>query len=85
MVGDGVELRRELAVVGVGVLEVAVGEEPISNDLLRRANELRTMGLFRHFSDELLIPLAKIVVPGEADPNHTIFTEGEATREKDKQ
>jgi len=56
-------------------------DEPISDDLLRRANELRTMGLFRHFSDELLIPLARIVVPESVAVNHPIFTEDDASRD----
>ncbi len=33
------------------------------DDLLRRATELRSMALFRHFSDELIIPLAKLAQP----------------------
>ncbi len=61
--------------------DAATASESISNDLLLRANELRTMGLFRHFSDELLIPLAKIVVPGSVEANEAIFTEEDATRD----
>jgi len=59
----------------------SASDEPISDDLLLRANELRTMGLFRHFSDELLIPLARIVVPESVAVNHSIFTEGDASRD----
>ena len=59
----------------------SVADEPISDDLLLRANELRTMGLFRHFSDELLIPLARIVVPESVAVNHAIFTEDDASRD----
>ncbi len=56
-------------------------DEPISGDLLLRANELRNMGLFRHFSDELLIPLARIVVPESVAVNHAIFTEKDSSRD----
>ena len=59
----------------------SASDEPISDDLLLRANELRTMGLFRHFSDELLIPLARIVVPESIAVNHAIFTEDDASRD----
>jgi CRP/FNR family cyclic AMP-dependent transcriptional regulator len=61
--------------------ELSAGSEPISNDLLQRANELRTMGLFRHFSDELLIPLARIVVPESVAASQAIFVEDDATRD----
>ena len=41
-----------------------VGEIPTEQDnLLQRANELREMGLFRHFADDQLIALAKVVEP----------------------
>ena len=53
--------------------EHAASGEAISDDLLQRANELRTMGLFRHFSDELLIPLAKIVGAGRGRPEPDHF------------
>ncbi len=59
----------------------SAADEAISDDLLLRANELRTMGLFRHFSDELLIPLARIVVPESIAVNHAIFTEDDASRD----
>ncbi len=59
----------------------SAADEPLSDDLLLRANELRTMGLFRHFSDELLIPLARIVVPESVAVNHAIFTEDDASRD----
>jgi CRP-like cAMP-binding protein len=39
------------------------------------------MGLFRHFSDELLIPLARIVIPESVGANQAIFTEGEPNRD----
>jgi CRP-like cAMP-binding protein len=55
--------------------------DPISDDLLLRANELRTMGLFRHFSDELLIPLARIVVPEAVAADQSIFIEEEESRD----
>jgi CRP-like cAMP-binding protein len=52
-----------------------------SADLLRKANELRSMTLFRHFSDELIIPLAKIVVEESVGPGAVIFGEGDASRD----
>jgi len=59
----------------------SASDEPISDDLLLRANELRNMGLFRHFSDELLIPLARIVVPESVAVDHSIFTEEDTSRD----
>jgi CRP-like cAMP-binding protein len=59
----------------------AVHSQPVSDDLLRQANELRGMGLFRHFSDELLIPLARIMVPETFGNNDVIFTDGEESRD----
>ncbi|MDX2437163.1 MAG: cyclic nucleotide-binding domain-containing protein [Acidobacteriota bacterium] len=61
--------------------DVSSRNEPISDDLLLRANELRTMGLFRHFSDELLIPLARIVVPESVAAGEAVFTERDASRD----
>jgi len=61
--------------------DISAGSETISDDLLRRANELRRMGLFRHFSDELLIPLARIAVPESVAANQAIFTENNETRD----
>jgi len=55
--------------------------DSISDDLLLRANELRTMGLFRHFSDELLIPLARTVVSESIAANEVVFTEEDASRD----
>jgi CRP-like cAMP-binding protein len=55
--------------------------DSISDDLLLRANELRAMGLFRHFSDELLIPLARIVVPESVAANEVVFTEEDTSRD----
>jgi CRP-like cAMP-binding protein len=51
------------------------------DDLLRRATELRSMGLFRHFSDELIIPLAKIAVPRTFSANDVLFAENEESRD----
>ena len=53
----------------------------ISDDLLQRATELRTMSLFRHFTDELIIPVARLVVPSSFATDEVIFTEGEASRD----
>ena len=51
------------------------------DDLLRRATELRSMGLFRHFSDELIIPLAKLAAPSTFEANDIIFAEGDTSRD----
>jgi CRP-like cAMP-binding protein len=51
------------------------------DDLLRRATELRSMGLFRHFSDELIIPLAKLAEPRTFSANDILFAENEESRD----
>jgi CRP-like cAMP-binding protein len=51
------------------------------DDLLRRATELRSMGLFRHFSDELIIPLAKLAEPRTFSNNDVLFAENEESRD----
>ncbi len=53
----------------------------ISDDLLRRATELRSMSLFRHFTDELIIPIAKIAVASPFAVDEVIFAEGDTTRD----
>ena len=57
------------------------GGEQAGRDLLQRAGELRSMALFRHFTDELIIPLAKLVVPSSFADEELIFSEGDAGRE----
>ncbi|HSO23460.1 MAG TPA: cyclic nucleotide-binding domain-containing protein [Chondromyces sp.] len=52
-----------------------------ADDLLRRANELRSLSLFRHFSDDLIIPLARIVVPQQFAADEVIFEEAEESRD----
>jgi CRP/FNR family cyclic AMP-dependent transcriptional regulator len=59
----------------------ATAAENVDDDLLRRATELRSMGLFRHFSDELIIPLAKLAVPTTLARNAVIFSEDDASRD----
>ena len=51
------------------------------DDLLRRATELRSMGLFRHFSDELIIPLAKLAEHSTFAANDIIFAESDTNRD----
>jgi CRP-like cAMP-binding protein len=51
------------------------------DDLLRRATELRSMGLFRHFSDELIIPLTKLATPTTVSAGDVIFAENDTTRD----
>jgi CRP/FNR family cyclic AMP-dependent transcriptional regulator len=53
----------------------------ISDDLLRRATELRSMSLFRHFTDELIIPIAKLAVASPFAVDEVIFAEGDPTRD----
>jgi CRP-like cAMP-binding protein len=53
-----------------------VGSRPSERDnLLQRANELRALGLFRHFADDQLIALAKVVVPLGFKNGREIFRE----------
>ncbi len=59
----------------------AVAAENVDDDLLRRATELRSMGVFRHFSDELIIPLAKLAVPTTLARNAVIFSEDDTSRD----
>jgi CRP-like cAMP-binding protein len=56
------------------------GREPRTN-LLQRANELRTMGLFRHFSDDQLISLAKLLEIQPFTNDDVIFREGQEGRD----
>ena len=56
-----------------------IGSE--DDDLLRRATELRSMALFRHFSDELIIPLAKLAQPSTFENNDIIFAESDPNRD----
>ncbi len=56
------------------------GKSEVGSDLLLRANELRGMSLFRHFNDEMLIPLAKILEPVSLEAEKTIFAEGDEDR-----
>jgi CRP-like cAMP-binding protein len=51
------------------------------DDLLPRATELRSMGLFRHFSDELIIPLAKLAEHSTFAANDIIFAENDTNRD----
>jgi len=55
-----------------------VGEIRSEQDnLLQRATELRAMGLFRHFADDQLISLAKVVKPMNFDNGEVIFHENQ--------
>jgi CRP-like cAMP-binding protein len=61
--------------------EEADGVGQAGRDLLQRAGELRSMALFRHFTDELIIPLAKLVEPSSFADEQLIFSEGDAGRD----
>jgi len=53
-----------------------VGEIPSEQDhLLQRATELRELGLFRHFADDQLIALAKVVEPFNISNGDVVFSE----------
>lgn len=55
-----------------------VGDIPTEQDnLLQRANELREMGLFRHFTDDQLIALARVLEAIDYDDDEAVFREGE--------
>jgi len=55
-----------------------VGEIPTEQDnLLQRATELRLMGLFRHFTDDQLIALARVVEPMTTTDGEMVFEEGQ--------
>ena len=55
-----------------------VGDIPTEQDnLLQRATELREMGLFRHFTDDQLISMAKVLQPVGFTDGEVVFSEGE--------
>lgn len=55
-----------------------VGDIPTEQDnLLQRATELREMGLFRHFTDDQLISMAKVLQPVGFTDGEIVFSEGE--------
>jgi len=53
----------------------------VSGNLLQRATELRTIAVFRHFPDELIIPLAKLAVPSSFAADEMIFSEEDTGRD----
>jgi CRP/FNR family cyclic AMP-dependent transcriptional regulator len=61
--------------------ERAASASSDSDDLLHRATELRGMAVFKHFTDELIIPLARIVVPSSFLSGEKIFSEDEKGRD----
>jgi CRP-like cAMP-binding protein len=56
-------------------------DQAAADDLLRKANELRSLKLFRHFSDDLIIPLARIVIPEHFAAGAVVFKEGDESRD----
>ncbi len=81
---DNVALSHAKIFSSVGLSErrARAGRGPgISDDLLRRATELRSMSLFRHFTDELIIPIAKLAVASSFAVEEVIFAEGDPTRD----
>jgi CRP-like cAMP-binding protein len=68
--------------VALSARRARTGRGPgISDDLLRRATELRSMSLFRHFTDELIIPIAKLAAASPFAVDEVIFAEGDTTRD----
>ncbi len=55
--------------------------QPGQSNLLERANELRAMGLFNHFSDDQLIALAKLIRTEKIEHAEVIFREGQTGRD----
>jgi CRP-like cAMP-binding protein len=80
---DHVALSHAKIFAGVDVSnrENLLTETQISDEFLGRANELRSMAVFRHFSDELIIPLARIVEPISVVPGDLLFAERAADRD----
>jgi CRP-like cAMP-binding protein len=60
---------------------LALRGEGTRSNLLQRANELRTMGLFRHFADDQLISLAKLLEAQPFSHDEVIFREGQEGRD----
>ncbi len=80
---DHVALSHAKIFAGVDVpsREDQLEAAAVSDDLLERANELRRMDIFRHFSDELIIPLARIITEVPLTAGSTIFREGATDRD----
>jgi CRP-like cAMP-binding protein len=53
----------------------------VNDDLLQRATELRAMVVFRHFADEHIIPLARLVKPSNFVSGERIFSEEDTGRD----
>jgi len=53
----------------------------VTDNLLQRATELRSMGLFRHFSDDQLIAFSRLVEPREFKHAEPVFREEEDGRD----
>ena len=61
--------------------EAVANAAPATDNLLRRATELRSMSLFRQFNDDQLISLGKLVEPTPFEHAQVIFTENEESRD----
>ena len=61
--------------------EAVATATPATDNLLQRATELRSMSLFRHFNDDQLISLGKLVEPTSFEHAQVIFTEDEENRD----
>jgi CRP/FNR family cyclic AMP-dependent transcriptional regulator len=68
---DEIPRRKERAAWAAGV----------DDDLLQKAAELRAMAVFRHLADELIIPLARLVVPSTFVSGERIFSEEDTSRD----
>ncbi len=58
-----------------------LGEDSERDNLIQKAAELRAMGLFRHFPDDQLITLARLVEPIAFEHGHVIFREGDTNQD----
>jgi CRP-like cAMP-binding protein len=56
-------------------------EQRLQDNLIQRAGELRSMGLFRHFPDDQLVSLAGMVEPRSFEHAQVIFREDEEGRD----
>ncbi|MCP4899619.1 MAG: cyclic nucleotide-binding domain-containing protein [bacterium] len=56
-------------------------EKRLQDNLIQRATELRSMGLFRHFPDDQLVSLARMVQPTSYEHAQVLFREDEEGRD----
>lgn len=56
-------------------------EQKLRDNLIQRATELRSMGLFKHFPDDQLVSLARMVQPARYEHAQVLFRENEEGRD----